>query len=167
MRAYLPNQIVRPVTAAVLFLILLGSFQVSKCSAQTTDGLDNRKQLSADFKDAASTGDLGGIAENTGAIANSSAGEPTKGSHSVKLSWNPSVASTKSARDLIIGYIVYRSTKPHDHKASPINYTRIAGTTFVDTHVELGKTYYYVTRAVNASGVISRPSNEVKAEIPR
>jgi fibronectin type 3 domain-containing protein len=87
-------------------------------------------------------------------------------SHSVTLSWQASVPASKSARDAIIGYIVYRSTKPHDLNATPINTTRVAGTTYVDPNVEAGKTYYYVTRAVSASGALSGASNEAIAAIP-
>ena len=87
-------------------------------------------------------------------------------SHSVKLSWNASVPASKAARDSIIGYIVYRSTKPHDPNALPINSSRVAGTTYVDSRVEAGKTYYYSTRAVSANGKLSGSSNETIAVIP-
>jgi hypothetical protein len=87
--------------------------------------------------------------------------------HSVRLTWDPSAPVAKSAGNTIIGYIVYRSTIPHDPKAVPINSTQVTGTTFIDRHVEPGKAYYYVTRAVNARGVLSPPSNEARAKIPR
>jgi len=86
--------------------------------------------------------------------------------NSVSLSWNPGVPAPKSARDAIIGCIVYRSTKPHDKDAKPINVTLIAGTTFLDSDVEPGETYYDVTRAVTASHALSGPSNEAREEIP-
>lgn len=87
-------------------------------------------------------------------------------SHSVTLSWKASVPTSEAARDAIIGYIVYRSTKPHDPSAAPINATRVVGTTYVDAKVEAGKRYYYVTRAVSASGKLSDASNETIAIIP-
>jgi len=86
--------------------------------------------------------------------------------HRVKLSWNPSVPASRSARDAIIGYIVYRSTKPHDATAKPINSTRITTPSYEDTQVEAGKVYYYVTRSVASSGTLSPPSNEVRVEVP-
>jgi hypothetical protein len=87
--------------------------------------------------------------------------------HRVKLSWNPSVPASKSSRDAVVGYMVYRSAKPHDLNAKPINRTRVAGTTYVDLDVESGKVYYYATRAVSAGGAVSGPSNEIRVEIPR
>lgn len=87
--------------------------------------------------------------------------------HSVILCWKPSVPAGHSGGNSIIGYIVYRSTVPNDPKPMPINSIQITGTTFIDRHVEPGKVYYYVTRAVNASGTLSPPSNEARAKIPR
>jgi len=95
----------------------------------------------------------------------SSTAKPT--AHIVKLSWKASIPATTAAGDAIIGYIVYRGRKPQDRKALPINVMQITGTTFVDTRVEPGAVYYYVTRAVSASGKVSGPSNEVRVEIPR
>ena len=88
-------------------------------------------------------------------------------SHSVTLTWKPSVPISNSPRDKVIGYIVYRSTRPHDPQSVPINSTRVIDARFIDHDVEPGKVYYYVTRAVSASGALSAPSNEVRAEIPR
>jgi hypothetical protein len=61
---------------------------------------------------------------------------------------------------------VYRSTKPHDAQAPPVNIQRLIDTKCVDTQVAPGETYYYVTRAVSASGALSSPSNEVRVQIP-
>jgi hypothetical protein len=135
-----------PIAAAVMFLLLFGNFEFGRCNAQDSGGSVGGKHFSPDLKDAAS-------------------GSPQK-PHSVTLSWNPSLPSTKSLHDVIIGYIVYRSAKPHDRKAHPINYTQVTGTTFVDSHVSPGKVYYYVTRAVSARGALSAPSNEVQVKIP-
>jgi hypothetical protein len=86
--------------------------------------------------------------------------------HSVTLSWNASVPASVLARDAVIGYIVYRSTKPHDPGAPPINIRRLTDTACVDTQVSPGEIYYYVTRAVSASGALSGPSNQVRVQIP-
>jgi hypothetical protein len=88
------------------------------------------------------------------------------GARTVRLSWNPSVPASTLPRDAVIGYIVYRSAKPHDTGALPINLRRLTDTACVDTQVSPGETYYYVTRAVSASGALSGPSNEVRVEIP-
>jgi hypothetical protein len=109
--------------------------------------------------------------EGNAAIGCSSLGEnvkrPAIGSHSVTLSWNASLPASKSPHGVILGYIVYRSTKSHDRNALPINFVRITGTTFSDCNVEPGKTYYYTARAVDAIGRTSVPSNEVRVKIPR
>jgi hypothetical protein len=86
--------------------------------------------------------------------------------HSVKLSWAASVPASKSARDAVVGYNVYRSTKSHDRNAKRINSAVCVGTTFTDRDAEAGNTYFYVTRGVNAKGVESGPSNEVKVVMP-
>jgi hypothetical protein len=88
------------------------------------------------------------------------------GTHTVRLSWNPSIPASALTRDAVIGYIVYRSIKSHDAGAPPINTRRLTDTTCVDTQVVPGQTYYYVTRAVSASGALSGPSNEVRVQIP-
>lgn len=147
----------------VIALVLSSGPVISKCSAQATDGPSTAAQLGVNRGNPANLN--GNIPEGFRTDSNSLV--KASALHSVKLSWNPSVPATKSARDAIVGYIVYRSTKPHDPNATPINSTRITDTTFVDHHVEPGKVYYYVTRAVNASGALSAPSNEVRADIPR
>jgi len=88
------------------------------------------------------------------------------GDHTVTLSWNPSIPASTLPRDAVIGYIVYRSTKPNDVRALPINTAQLTDTTCVDTQVAPGQNYYYVTRAVSAAGALSGPSNEVRVQIP-
>lgn len=86
--------------------------------------------------------------------------------HSVKLSWGPSTPASKLPRDAVIGYNVYRSTTAHDRNPKRINSKLYAGTTYTDTEVEAGKTYFYVTRGVTAQGVESGPSNQAKVVMP-
>ena len=88
------------------------------------------------------------------------------GAHTVTLSWKEGVPGSALLHDAVIGYMVYRSAKPHDSSALPMNIGPMTDTACVDTHVAPGETYYYVTRAVSASGVISGPSNEVRVQIP-
>jgi Abnormal spindle-like microcephaly-assoc'd, ASPM-SPD-2-Hydin len=78
--------------------------------------------------------------------------------HSVSLSWAQSSSAT-------VGYNVYRSTVSGG-PFSKINSALNASTNFVDNIVQAGSTYYYVTTAVNGSGVESAYSNQVKAAIP-
>jgi hypothetical protein len=78
-------------------------------------------------------------------------------SHFVELHWtaSPSAAS---------GYNVYRGT----HSGGP--YTRMnssfdLATAYTDNTVQAGQTYYYVTTAVDSSGIESVFSNETMAVI--
>jgi stage V sporulation protein SpoVS len=79
--------------------------------------------------------------------------------HSVALSWTASTTST------VTGYNVYRSTTSGTGYVL-INSTLPAVLTYTDATVQSTKTYFYVTTAVDASGVESLQSNEVSAPIP-
>ncbi len=77
--------------------------------------------------------------------------------HSVALSWSPSASS-------VVGYNVYRGTTtggPYS-KITSMN----ADTNFVDSSVQSGQTYFYVTTAVDGSGKESGNSNQTQAVIP-
>lgn len=79
--------------------------------------------------------------------------------HSATLSW-------KASTSVVKGYNILRGT----HAGGP--YSRInpevyPGTTYVDSKVVSGMTYYYVTRAVAPTGAESGYSNEVVAVIPQ
>jgi hypothetical protein len=86
--------------------------------------------------------------------------------HVVKLSWNASAPASKSPRDAIVGYFVYRSTKSHDPNAARITSEKVVSTSYTDSTIQSGKTYYYVTRAVTAGGMLSVPSNELRVLVP-
>jgi HYDIN/CFA65/VesB family protein/ASPM-SPD-2-Hydin domain-containing protein len=78
--------------------------------------------------------------------------------HNVALTWNAS-------KDVVIGYEIYRSP------TSGGSYTKInpvldASTSYTDSSVNSGSTYYYVVTAVDASDVESSRSNEVQAVVP-
>ena len=80
-------------------------------------------------------------------------------SHSVALSW---AASTSSG---VIGYNVYRSA------TSGGPYTKLNGspgalTSYTDSTVLAGQTYYYVVTAVDASSNESAHSNQAQAVVP-
>jgi Abnormal spindle-like microcephaly-assoc'd, ASPM-SPD-2-Hydin len=85
-------------------------------------------------------------------------GMPAPQQHSVTLSWNPSTSSG------VIGYYVYRAG------VSGGPYSRITSldpsTTYVDTSVQSGNTYYYVVTSANGSGQQSSYSAQVGAVIP-
>ncbi len=110
-----------------------------------------------------STGNVSG----TIAIVSNATGSPTNvslsgsgvNSHSVSLSW------TASNSPNISGYNLYRgsiSGGPY----TLLNSSLVTGTTYTDTTVLAGQTYYYVATAVNSSGQESGYSNEAQAVIP-
>ena len=79
-------------------------------------------------------------------------------SHSVTLSWSPSPST-------VVGYNAYTSAQ----SGGP--YTRMTGTpdaatSYIDSSVQTGKTYFFVVTAVDSSNVESAFSNEVSALIP-
>src|SRR6266705_430900 len=80
----------------------------------------------------------------------------TTSQHSVSLFWKPSTSA-------VAHYNVYRSG------TSGGPYTRIASvprTSYTDTAVQAGRSYYYVTTAVSSTGKESSHSNQVHALIP-
>jgi HYDIN/CFA65/VesB family protein len=78
-------------------------------------------------------------------------------SHSADLSWDASSGA--------VGYNVYRGTVSGGPYAlltgSPITIT-----TFTDTNVQAGQSYYYAVTALNSNGVESALSNQAAATIP-
>jgi hypothetical protein len=79
--------------------------------------------------------------------------------HTVALSW---VASTTAT---VTGYNVYRSTVSGTGFAK-VNSSPLSVLSYTDAAVINGTTYFYVTTAVDASGVESLYSNEATAVIP-
>ena len=79
----------------------------------------------------------------------------TGGNHVVTLSWQPSVGSVP------ITYNVFRGSAAGGESSAPIA-TGITGTSFSDTGVTNGSTYFYVVDALNSLGT-SGGSNEASA----
>ncbi len=78
--------------------------------------------------------------------------------HSVALTWTASTST-------VVGYNVYRSSTsggPYTLLTS----SPVAGTTYTDSTVQAGQTYYYVVTSVNSSNVESVYSNEASATVP-
>ncbi len=118
--------------------------------------------VSVTFAPAATGGVTGGLtitsnASNSPAkISLSGTGAAT--SYSTTLSWTASTSS-------VTGYNVYRGT------ASGGPYTKLtasvdSNTSYADSSVQAGLTYYYVVTSVNSSGAESVYSNQVSATIP-
>jgi hypothetical protein len=79
--------------------------------------------------------------------------------HTVNLSW------TASTSPNVVGYNVYRSAGTTGNYTQ-INTALVATTTYVDTSVTDGQTYYYETTAVNSDNEESSRSTSVQAVIP-
>jgi hypothetical protein len=80
-------------------------------------------------------------------------------SHYVSLSWTASVSAN------IVGYKVYRATSSTGSytllTASPVTTT-----SYSDSTVQAGQTYYYAATAVDSSGNESTYSSQVSAAVP-
>jgi hypothetical protein len=83
---------------------------------------------------------------------------PVTVQHSVTLNWTASTSSN------VLGYNVYRSTT----SSGPFTeiHALVAGTSYVDSTVSSGMTYYYVTTAVDSSNTESGYSNQTTASVP-
>jgi hypothetical protein len=79
--------------------------------------------------------------------------------HTVNLSWAASTSQN------IVGYNIYRRAGTSG-SFTQINSALNATTTYVDSSVANGQTYYYETTAVNSSNEESEPSTPVSAVIP-
>jgi hypothetical protein len=98
---------------------------------------------------------LNDVLMSAGAQQQKASGPPGP-QHKVSLSW-------KASTSAIVGYNVYRRGTSGVVK---LNLEPILGTTYVDSTVQSGQTYFYVTKAVKAGGAESTPSNEVRVDIP-
>jgi hypothetical protein len=99
-------------------------------------------------------------ASNTPAtIALSGTGTTTTSSHSATLNWTASTSTN------VVGYYIYRGTQTGG-PYTKVNSTAVAATTYTDSNVLAGTTYYYVVTAVNGSGQESGYSSQVSATIP-
>ena len=78
--------------------------------------------------------------------------------HAVTLSWSASTST-------VTGYNVYRSSQPGG-PYTKLDSSLVTETTFTDSAVQAGLTYYYVTTGVDSSNTESVDSNEVSAVIP-
>jgi hypothetical protein len=78
--------------------------------------------------------------------------------YSVLLRWNTSTST-------VSGYNVYRSTTSATEYVK-LNSSLVSSLTYTDSSVENSTTYYFVTTAVDSSGIRSTYSNEASAIIP-
>jgi fibronectin type 3 domain-containing protein len=78
--------------------------------------------------------------------------------HSVALTWSASTST-------VSGYNVYRSIV-NGSGYTKLNSGLINGTSYDDTIVQSGTTYFYVTTSVDSGGDESTYSNQASATIP-
>ncbi len=79
--------------------------------------------------------------------------------HSVTVKWTASVSSG------VAGYNVYRGTQAGG-PYTKLTATKVTGTSYTDSSVTSGTTYYYVVTAVNSSGMESANSSSATAVVP-
>lgn len=79
--------------------------------------------------------------------------------HTVSLSWKASTSTN------LKGYYVYRADVAGGAYAK-LTSSPVTATSFTDGSVASGRTYYYVTTAVNSSNVESTYSNQATAVVP-
>lgn len=79
-------------------------------------------------------------------------------SNSVTLSWVASVS-------VVSGYNIYRGTSDGG-PYTKVNSSLIAASSYTDTTVAAGNSYYYVCTSVDSTGLESVYSNQVIAQIP-
>ena len=121
-----------------------------------------KRHVDRDFDPAASGGATGSITVTSNAT-NSLAvialsGTGVAQAYSVDLNWSTSTSS-------VVGYNVYSGT------ASGGPYTKLTSspvpsTTYTDSSVQQGKTYYFVVTSVNSDNIESAYSTQVSAVIP-
>src|SRR6516164_1242488 len=106
-------------------------------------------------------GITGGSSTGTGSTGSSSTGgaSPALAGHSVTVTWT---ASTSTG---VTGYNVFRS-QTTGGPYTQVNTNLIGGTSFVDSSVTAGQTYYYVVTAVGSGSSQSSYSNEASAAVP-
>ena len=106
-----------------------------------------------------------GAVTGTLTVSSSAAGSPLMlaltgtGIHTVRLTW--AASSTPG----VTGYNVYRSATS-EGGFTVINTSPLTGTSFVDSNVTAGQTYYYKLTAIGAGGEESGFSNAASVTIP-
>jgi hypothetical protein len=86
------------------------------------------------------------------------AGTTAAAQHTVELSWSASTST-------VTGYNVYRGTQSGGPYVK-LSSTPQPGTTYADSTVQSGTTYFYVVTSVDDNGVESAYSNEATAAVP-
>jgi hypothetical protein len=95
------------------------------------------------------------------AALNNSSGPPAV----VKLEWDPPARGPGSSD--LLSYRIYRSTDSKNFSATPIAEIPVSsGSTYSDTDVRRGQTFYYRVTTVSRAGLESEPTNLVQTATP-
>ena len=114
--------------------------------------------------DPLATGTFSGTVSVVSTATNSPLSIPLSGTgmaaaaHKATLTWTPSTSS-------VTGYNVYRGTQSGG-PYTKLNTSAVAGSTYTDSAVQAGSTYYYVVTSVASSGLESVHSSQVSGTIP-
>jgi hypothetical protein len=135
-------------------------FSLTSVKTPLTLAVKQSVQLTVTFAPKASSSASGTLTITSNA-SNKTLSVPLSGTaaqHSVALSWKDSGTG-------IAGYNVYRSTVSGG-SYSKINSAAVVPTSYTDTNVTSGTTYYYVVTAAAPSGAESTYSNQISAKVP-
>ena len=138
-------------------------FRLAGLSLPTTLAAGQSAPVSLTFTPQSSGAASGSIsltssAANTPVVETLSGSGTAAASHTVSLRWSPSSS-------VVAGYNVYRGSTPGGPYVK-INPAVTAGTSYVDSSVQAGGIYYFVTTAVSAGGLESQYSSPSQATIP-
>jgi len=137
-------------------------FTLSGASTPLTLAPNQSTTFNVNFAPTAAGADSGSVTVTSNATGSPNtiplSGTGLATSHTVTLSWTASTSA-------VSGYNVYRSTTSGG-AYTKINSALVPSETYVDSTVQSGTTYYYVTTAVDASGDESVYSNQATAAIP-
>ncbi len=141
------------------------AFKVSGAGTGTILKPGQTLDLAVTFRPSQS-GNIGGTLDIASDALNSPLRVPLAGSgttsqtvHSVDLRWSASTSSS------VVGYNVYRGGKAAGPYAK-LNGTVDSSTSYRDTSVSSGHTYYYVVASVSSKGIQSTFSSAVAVTIP-
>jgi hypothetical protein len=140
-----------------------GEFSLSGISLPQTIPAGKTVPLTITFKPqatgtASGTISFGGNNSSTLAVESLTGSGTATSSHVVNLHWSPSTSE-------VMGYNVYRGTVPGG-PYTKINPVLTPSTSYVDSSVQGGQTYYYVSTAIEPGGKESTYSNQMRAVIP-
>jgi fibronectin type 3 domain-containing protein len=138
------------VVSGLAFPVTIAAGQSANFTVTFTPQSSGLASVSASFTSNASNSSASATFTGTGVAA------PV---HSVNLSWNASSSPN------IAGYNIYRSSGSGGNYVQ-INSVLNATTTYMDSSVVDGQTYFYETTAVNSSNEESAKSVPVQAAIP-